>query len=42
MQTNALLAVLWRSFGGVLGVAALIGIAFALDRFISQAGITLA
>lgn len=41
MQKNALTNVLWRSLGGVLGVSVLIGAAFALDRFVSYAGITL-
>lgn len=41
MQKNALTNVLWRSLGGVLGVAMLIGVAFALDRFVGHAGIAL-
>jgi len=41
MQRNALTTMLWRSLGGVFGVAVLIGVAFALDRFVSYAGITL-
>ena len=41
MQRNALTDVLWRSLGGVFGVAVLIGVAFALDGFVSYAGTTL-
>ncbi len=41
MQKNVLTNVLWHSLGGVLGVSLLIGAAFALNRFVSHAGITL-
>lgn len=42
MKTNALTNVLWRTLGGVFGVAILIGMAFALDRLVNVAGINLA
>jgi hypothetical protein len=41
MQKNVLTNVLWHSLGGVLGVSLLVGVAFALNRFFSYAGITL-
>ena len=41
MNKNALTNVLWRTLGGVFGVAVLISTAFALGRFISVTGINL-
>jgi hypothetical protein len=41
MNRSALSNVLWRTLGGVFGVAVLISMAFALSRFVSYAGITL-
>jgi hypothetical protein len=42
MQGSALSHVLWRTLGGVFGVAVLISMAFALSRLVTAAGITLA
>ena len=42
MNKNALTNVLWRTLGGVFGVAILICTAFALSRFVSISGINLA
>lgn len=42
MNRNALTNVLWRTLGGVFGVALLIGAAFALHSFVSVTGINLA
>lgn len=42
MKTNALTNVLWRTLGGVFGVAILISMAFALNRLVTVAGINLA
>ena len=41
MNRNALSNVLWRSLGGVFGVAVLVSVAFALSRLVGYAGITL-
>lgn len=41
MNKNALTAALWRTLGGVFGVAVLISMAFALGRLVSVTGITL-
>jgi hypothetical protein len=41
MNRSALTNVLWRTLGGVFGVAVLISMAVALSRFVSVAGITL-
>lgn len=41
MNRGALTDVLWRTLGGVFGVAVLITTAFALSRFVGYAGITL-
>jgi uncharacterized membrane protein YdcZ (DUF606 family) len=41
MQRNTLSHALWRTLGGVFGVAVLISMAFALSRLASHAGITL-
>jgi hypothetical protein len=42
MNRNALTDVLWRTLGGVFGVAILVSVAFALGRFVSVTGIDLA
>ena len=42
MDKNALKTALWRTLGGVFGVALLITMAVALDRFVAVAGINLA
>jgi hypothetical protein len=42
MNTNALKSVLWRTLGGVFGVALLISMAVALNRFVTVAGIHIA
>lgn len=42
MQKNALSNVLWRTIGGVFGVAVLISTAFAISRLLAYAGLTLA
>ncbi len=42
MQHEALSHILWRTLGGVFGVAVLISMAFALSRLVMAAGITLA
>lgn len=41
MNRNAFTAALWRTLGGVCGVVVLLGMAFALNRIVSIAGITL-
>ena len=41
MNNRALTHVLWRTLGGVFGVAVLISTAFALGRFVSVTGINL-
>ncbi len=41
MNKNALSSALWRTLGGVLGVAVLLGLAFALNHFVSVAGVNL-
>lgn len=40
MNRNALTNVLWRTLGGVFGVAVLISMAFALNRLVGHAGLT--
>lgn len=42
MQRNALPQVLWRTLGGVFGVAVLVSMAFAISRVVAYAGLTLA
>ena len=42
MNRTALTKVLWRTLGGVFGVALLIGVAVALHRFVGVTGINLA
>ncbi|MEQ1820804.1 MAG: hypothetical protein ABL871_19550 [Terricaulis sp.] len=42
MDKNALKTVLWRTLGGVFGVALLITMAVALNRFVTVTGIDLA
>ena len=42
MHRNALSHVLWRTLGGLFGVAVLISMAFALSRLVTVAGISLA
>jgi uncharacterized membrane protein YdcZ (DUF606 family) len=42
MQRNALSHALWRTLGGVFGVAVLISMAIALSRLVAVAGISLA
>lgn len=41
MNRNALSSVLWRALGGVVGVAVLLGLAFALNYFVGVSGIDL-
>ncbi|MEZ5973242.1 MAG: hypothetical protein R3C31_15625 [Hyphomonadaceae bacterium] len=42
MNKSALKSVLWRTFGGVVGVALLLGMAFALNSFVTVTGVNLA
>lgn len=42
MDKNAFKTVLWRTLGGVFGVALLITMAVALNRFVTITGIDLA
>jgi hypothetical protein len=42
MNRNALRNVLWRTLGGVFGVAILVSVALALGYFVSVSGINLA
>jgi hypothetical protein len=42
MQRSALSQVLWRTLGGVFGVAVLVSMAFAIGRIIHFAGLSLA
>lgn len=41
MNKKALSGALWRTLGGVFGVALLVSLAFALNRFVSVTGINL-
>lgn len=41
MQRDSLSHALWRTLGGVFGVAVLLSMAFALERLVSHAGLTL-
>ncbi len=42
MSKTAFTNVLWRTLGGVFGVALLLSMAFALGRFVTVTGINLA
>jgi hypothetical protein len=42
MNRTALTNALWRTLGGVFGVAILVSVALALGHFVSVAGINLA
>jgi hypothetical protein len=42
MQKKALSHILWRTVGGVFGVAVLVSVAFAISRVVAYAGLTLA
>lgn len=39
MQRNALSSVLWRTLGGVFGVAILVSVAFVISRLVAYAGL---
>ncbi|MFN3465143.1 MAG: hypothetical protein ACK4X1_13800 [Terricaulis sp.] len=41
MNRSALTDVLWRTLGGVFGVAVLISVAFVLNRFVGGSGLSL-
>lgn len=39
MQRNALSHILWRTLGGVFGVAVLVSVAFAISRIVELTGL---
>ena len=41
MTRNSVTNALWRTLGGVFGVAVLISMAFALNRLVTVTGLTL-